>query len=229
MRGPGRKSFLAMMFLESMRPYELPGEEWSADEMEFLPDFVKSISSNGLVLDLAGGYGRVTSLMVDKGKLVVLTDLSIHSLKLARSSLNRAVDLVQSDFLHLPFVHNVFERVWFTQAFEYVPADFREVLLRDLYRIVKKGSLVFVNVARVPGEASLFSYLRSFVYWRILKRKPVIWGDYIYKLKLEHYHGWHYHSVVFSRRIEKVFEKANFRILKGKSYHGGYLAYLLQA
>jgi ubiquinone/menaquinone biosynthesis C-methylase UbiE len=217
------------MFLEAMRPYEFPGEEWSEDEKEFLPVFVKSARPDGLVLDLAGGYGRVTGLLVDKGKQVVLADLSIHSLKQARRSLDGAVDLVRADFLHLPFVPNVFEGVWFTQAFEYVPADFREALLEDLYRIVKRDGLIFVNVAKVPGEASLLSYLRSFVYWRILKQEPVIWGDYIYKLKLEHYEGWHYHSVVFSRRIEKVFRKTNFKILRSKSYSGGYLAYLLQA
>jgi SAM-dependent methyltransferase len=229
LRGVRRKSFLTRMFLEAMEPYEFPWEEWSEDETEFLPLFARSVRPDGLVLDLAGGYGRVSSLLVDNGKRVALADLSIHSLRQARSSLDSAVDLVRADFLHLPFVPNVFEGIWFTQAFEYVPADFREALLEDLHRIVKRGSLIFMNVARIPGEASLFSYFRSFVYWRILKRQPVIWGDYIYRLKLEHYQGWHYHSVVFSRRIEKVFRKTNLKILKSKSYPGGYLAYLLQA
>ena len=218
------------MLLEAMRPYEFPGEEWSQDEKEFLPVFLKSMGPNGLVLDLAGGYGRVTGLLVNRGsRATILADLSIHSLRLARGSTSGAADLVQADFLHLPFVQNVFEGVWFTQAFEYVPPDFREALLRDLYRTVKKSGLVFLNVARVPGEASFFSYLKSFVYWRILKRQPVTWGDYIYRLKLEQYEGWHYHSVVFSRGIEKVFKKANFNVVESKSYRRGYLAYLLQA
>jgi methylase of polypeptide subunit release factors len=112
LRDARRKSFLARMFLEAMRPYEFPGEEGSEDEIEFLPVFMKSIRSNGLVLDLAGGYGRVTSLLVGERKRVVLTDLSIHSLKLARVSLNDAADLVQSDFLHAFLLSTTSSRVF---------------------------------------------------------------------------------------------------------------------
>ncbi|MGQ9507097.1 MAG: hypothetical protein ACUVTB_04460 [Candidatus Bathycorpusculaceae bacterium] len=55
-------------------------------------------------------------------------------------------------------------------------------------------------------------------------------GEYIYRLKLEHYKGWHYHSLVFTRRIEKKMRKIGFRIIKFKKYRkNGYpLAYLLQ-
>jgi ubiquinone/menaquinone biosynthesis C-methylase UbiE len=223
-----RKRFLTKMLNEAMRPYEHPGEEWSEDEREFLPNFTRLIGADGLVLDLAGGYGRVTGLLMENERQVVLADLSIGSLKLARSSLNRRVDLVRADFLHIPFVESIFDGVWFTQSFEYVPPDLREVFLRGLRRIVKRGSVVFVNVAKVPNEVSLFSYLGRFLYWKLLKRLPVIWGDYIYELRLEHYCGWHYHSVVFTRRIERVFEKASFKILRSENYHRGYLAYLLQ-
>ena len=228
MKRSRRKRFLARMFRESLKPYECPAEEWSEDEREFLPVFMRLVRRNSLILDLAGGYGRVTPYLMKNENHVVLADLSIHSLRLAKRKLRRTVDFVRADILHLPFAENIFDGVWFTQAFEYVPPDFRETFLRDLNRIMKKSSVTFINVAKVPNECSLFSYLSNYLYWKLVKRQPTILGDYIYKLNLKHYKGWHYHSVVFTRRIEKAFQKAGFKILKSKGYHDGYLTYLLQ-
>jgi hypothetical protein len=56
----GRKEFLTKMFLEALKAYEHPGEEWSEDEKEFLPIFMRLLGSGRLVLDLAGGYGGYT-------------------------------------------------------------------------------------------------------------------------------------------------------------------------
>ena len=58
---------------------------------------------------------------------------------------------------------------------------------------------------------------------------PVGWGDYIYRLSLKDYQGWHYHSVVFTRRIEKSFREVGFKVLNFRDYgKKGYLTYILQ-
>jgi len=229
-QGSRRKEFLIRMFKEAMKPYEHPGEEWSEDEKEFLPVFMHLIGSDKLVLDLAGGYGRVTPYLMENNNTVVLADLSLHSLRLARRTLrNSNLHIVCMDILHLPFTDNVFDGVWFTQAFEYVPPDQRENFLRALKRILKGSGFVFLNVAKVPNECSRFSYLKNYLYWKLIKRQPVVWGDYIYKIYSKHYTGWHYHSVVFTRRIENTFRKASFKILKSRDGKNGYLTYLLKA
>lgn len=190
---------------------------------------MRLIGSNKLVLDLAGGYGRVAPHLMENNNTVVLADLSLHSLRLAKKTIQRSnLHIVCMDFLHLPFIDNVFDGVWFTQAFEYVPPDKREDFLRVLKRILKGGGFVFVNVAKVLNECSRFSYLKNYVYWRLIKRQPIVLGDYIYKIHSKHYTGWHYHSVVFTRRIEKCFQKISFRILKFMDGKNGYLTYLLQ-
>ena len=225
-----RRRFLLKMIKEAMIPYEHPGEEWSLDEKEFLPLFMKILRPNSLILDLAGGYGRVTPHLVADGNRVVLADLSTHSLRLAKMTLKGNVNLVRLDMLNLPFRENTFNGIWFTQAFEYVPPDLRENFLRSIRRIMRKGGVFFINVARVPNECSIFSYLKNYLYWKMIKRQPVKLGDFIYKLSLEHYRGWHYHSVVFTKRIEKTFRKTGFEILKFRDYgRKGYLTYLLQA
>lgn len=129
----------------------------------------------------------------------------------------------------MPFKDSTFDGVWFTQAFEYVPPDERENFLRSLKGILKPSGLVFVNVAKVPNECSFISYLKNYLYWKIIKRQPIVWGEYIYKLHLKHYTGWHYHAVVFSKRIEKTFKKVGFKIIKTRYDKKGYLTYLLQA
>jgi hypothetical protein len=80
MQNSKRKVFLAKMFKEAMKPYEHPKEEWSEDEKEFLPLFKDLLGRNKLVLDLAGGYGRVTPCLTENDNSAVLADLSINSL-----------------------------------------------------------------------------------------------------------------------------------------------------
>ncbi len=226
----GRKEFLTKMFGEALKAYEFPGEEWSEDEKEFLPIFTHLVGSNRLILDLAGGYGRVTPYLIEGSNIVVLGDLSLHSLMLAKKIVpNRNLHIVRIDLLHLPFVDNAFDGVWFTQAFEYVPPDKRESFLRSLRRTLKPGGIVFLNVAKVPNECSFISYMKNYLYWKIIKRKPIIWGEYIYKLHSTNYTGWHYHAVVFTRRIEQTFKNVCFKTVKARYDKKGYLTYLLQA
>ena len=224
-----RRKFLSRMFKEAMIPYEHPGEEWSEDEKGFLPLFQNLVGHKKLILDLAGGYGRVTPHLMQNNNFVILADLSLHSLRHAKKTLETSnVDFLRLDMRYLPFVNSVFDGVWFTQAFEYVPPDLREEFLRALRRILKGWGFVFVNVARVPNECSRFTYLRNYIYWKLIRRMPVVWGDYVYRLNLKDYHGWHYHSVVFTRRIEKSFREVGFKILNFRDYgKKGYLTYIL--
>jgi ubiquinone/menaquinone biosynthesis C-methylase UbiE len=188
------------------------------------------IQPQDLILDLSGGYGRVTSHLLRFDNRVVLADLSTHSLRVAKKTLKENVDLIRLDSLSLPFIESAFEAVWFTQAFEYVPPDLRKPFLLSLRKTINEGGIMFMNIAKVPNECSLFSYITNFMYWKFIKRQPVLWGDYIYRLNLEHYKGWHYHSVVFSQRtVRRIMKEARFKVLKTKTYRKGYVAYFLQA
>jgi SAM-dependent methyltransferase len=225
-----RRDFLDTMLQEAIKPYEHPGEQWSEDEKEFLPLFVRMIKPKDLILDLSGGYGRVTPYLLRVNNRVVLADLSIHSLWVAKKTLKENVDFIRLDSLSLPFIENTFDAAWFTQAFEYVPPDLRKAFLMSLRKTIKKGGIIFVNIAKVPNEISFFSYVKNFIYWKFVKRQPVLWGDYIYMLDLEHYKGWHYHSVVFSERtVKRTIKEARFKVLNSKTYRNGYVAYLLNA
>lgn len=227
---PARRRFLLEMLMEAMKAYEVPGEEWSQDERELLPRFLSRLPGEARVLDLAGGYGRIAQKLLRHGHRVVLLDLSPHSLKRAKEELGSdpLLDVAQADMLHLPLRSCSFEGVWMSQAFEYVPPELRRCLLVEVARILRKRGIFFLNIAHVGGECGLPRYLLNFLYWRVARRKPVRLGDYVYRLELAHYRGWHYHSLVFSRRgAEKLLEE-RFRIIERKTSRKEYLAYILQ-
>ena len=226
---PSRIDFLAAMFLEAMKPYKEPGEEWTADEKELLPVF-KSRLRGDLILDLAGGYGRVSKELLDAGLRVVILDLSWHSLKKAKESLgdNTSLDIVRGDMLLLPFRNCCFDGVWCSQAFEYVPPECRGWVLESVAGILRSKGLFFVNVATIGSECGWPRYIANYLYWRVIRGRPVKFGEYIYWLELKHYKDWHYHSLVpFPRRLEKFIHRY-FKPLAEHGEKGEYAAYLLE-
>ena len=126
--------------------------------------------------------------------------------------------------MNLPFRANSFDGVWFSQAFEYVSPEYRYDTLKNIAEVLKNDGLIFINIAHVVGECELLHYLWSFIYWRVFKRKPMRLGDHIYYLELKHYKGWHYHSLIISRRIEKMLKKY-YVIIDKRVFMKGYFAY----
>jgi cyclopropane fatty-acyl-phospholipid synthase-like methyltransferase len=129
----------------------------------------------------------------------------------------------------LPFLEGAFDGVWFIEAFEYVPPDMRRDFLGALRTVVRQDGTVFMNAANL-SETNFLSYIGNYLYWRILKRAPVSWGEYIYKLDLPLFKGWHYHSLVLNgRRMARQLREAGFEILESKRRDkDGYSTYLLR-
>ena len=220
------------MSKEAILSYEDSYREWYEDEKEYLPVFKSLVGSDKKVIDFAGGSGKaVPDLLVD-GNSVVLGDLSLHSLKDARATLAPGdVDFVRFNMLSgLPFADGAFDGIWFAEAFEYVPPDAREEFLTALRKIVKKGGIVFLSAEGLSAELTMLMYAKNYLYWKLVKRAPVVWGEYVYKLDLPVYKGWHYHSLVLNRRIERSFRATGFEILKHKdSGKTEYASYILRA
>lgn len=227
-----REQFLARMSKDALRSYEHPYREWDDDEKEIMPLFLSLVGGGKQILDLAGGYAKAAQFLVQDDNHVVLGDLSLHSLQGGREALASGdVQFVRLDMLvELPFVDAAFDGIWFAQAFEYVPPDMRTRFLVALRRIVKEGGIVFLNAEGISSDCTRLSYLKNFLYWKLVRRAPVVWGEYIYKLNDPDYKGWHYHSLVLSGRIEKNLRSAGFEILKSKtSGKSVYSAYVLRA
>ena len=231
-RRSSRELFLERMSKEAVVSYDDPYREWDEDEREYMPYFLSLVGSHKHILDLAGGYAKAAPQLLRDENSVTLADLSMTSLRDGQKALaSSGVQFIQLNMLReLPFIDGAFDGVWFSEAFEYVPPDARTKFLKALRRIVKKEGVIFLNAEGLSKEQTRLSYLRNYLYWKLVKRAPVVWGEYIYMLNLPGYKGWHYHSLVLSRRIEKDFRSAGFEILKSKvSRESVYSAYVLKA
>jgi len=220
------------MSREAIAAYDDPYKEWYAEEKQYLPTFLSLVGTGKRILDLAGGYAKAPPLLLQGGNSVVLADLSTQSLRDGRATLDsRDVDFVKLNMLlELPFVDGGFDGVWFSEAFEYVPPDQRMQFLRTLRRVVQDGGVVLLSAEGLSKETTFFVYLKNYLYWKLVKRAPVVWGEYIYMLDLPRYKGWHYHALVLSRRIESSFKAAGFEILKSKTgRETEYSLYILRA
>lgn len=221
-----RDRWLIEQFKETMKAYEEPGETWSIDELEMMPLFLRLLRRDGIVLDLAGGYGRCTPHLLEKAKFAVIGDLSIDELRLAKENLEElAIDFVQLDMFNLPFRDEVFDGIWITQAFEYVPPDKLKGFIESLASALKPHGVIFCNVERKPLATLLSSYIKF-----KLRGKPIRFGEHPYKLKsgLLHYHSTPSYS---AKKLEKIFEDNDLSIVCKRDYskQGSYpLVYLLQ-
>jgi len=227
-----RESFLSKMSKEAMVPYDVPRGVWEEDEKEYLPLFLSRVSGGRRILDLAGGYAKATTALQKGGNSIVLADLSLPSLTTSKMAMGQGdCDFVRLDMNRgFPFVNGGFDGIWFAQAFEYVPPEMRMRFLTELRKSVVRDGVVFLSAEGVSGIKEWLSYLRWHLYWRIVKRAPIVWGECIYKLDIRGFKGFHYHSLVLSRRFERSLRTAGFEILRSNAgVKGEYRTYLLRA
>jgi hypothetical protein len=95
--------------------------------------------------------------------------------------------------------------------------------------VVRDGGIIYLSAEVPDKETTVPKYLKNYLYWKLVKREPVVWGEYIYMLELPKYKGWHYHALNFKGRLEKHLRAAGFEILKSKSGESVYNVFILKA
>ncbi len=100
----------------------------------------------GHLLDVGTGTGRMAQLLAPRTSHVTALDKSPEMLRLARTRLQGLpagqVDLVQGDFLSLPFADGVFDTVLFHQVLHYALAP--EAVLAEAARVTAPGGRIAV-------------------------------------------------------------------------------------
>jgi ubiquinone/menaquinone biosynthesis C-methylase UbiE len=173
-----RQQFLAEMSKEAVACYDDPYKEWDDKEKEYLPIFLSLTGTGKRILDLAGGYAKATPHLLKYDNSVVLADMSLKSLRSGQEALASSdVQFVRLNMLlDLPFVDSAFDSIWFAEAFEYVPPDARKKFLGALRRIVKDRGVVFLNAEGPSDKFTMFSYLKNYLHWKLVRRAPIVWG-----------------------------------------------------
>jgi demethylmenaquinone methyltransferase/2-methoxy-6-polyprenyl-1,4-benzoquinol methylase len=107
-----------------------------------------ALASGHVLLDAAGGTGRVASLFAASAGRVVVCDASPRMLEQARK---KGLETVQAELEALPFADATFDRILLVDAFHHVKDQ--RIALRELLRVLKpSGRLVIEepDVRRLP-------------------------------------------------------------------------------
>jgi len=242
-----RKRFLSEITKSILFPYEasriyeeeIVGEFENRFEAEYFDYFLADIGEKALVLDLACGDSRHTLLLSKKVRHAVAFDFSSNNLDMAKKKCHGSynISFVKGSMFELPFREKIFNGIWFSQAFEYVPPDRRERFLASIRRVLKHLGILYMSVETWMNP-SLWSSLREllsdfklFCYWKFLKRKPLLWGEFLYYLSAEDIRarcsGWHYHVHTDKWTLLKLLRKWRFAVRK-LDFYGGYIYTLCQ-
>lgn len=247
MKEKRRKRFLSETFENILLPYEastvyeeeIVGEFENRFEAEYFKGFVRKMGRDKFVLDLACGDGRHTWRLSERARHVAAFDLSANMLKMARKkcSTKKNISFVKGSMFSLPFQENSFDGIWFSEAFEYVPPDKRKTLLSRLKGVLKAEGELYMSVESWM-YASVWQSLKEFLgdfrlyfYWRFVKGKPLLWGEFLYYLAgdvRDRCRGWHYHVHTDKWTLRRLLNTCNFKIFK-LSLHDGYIYVLLFA
>jgi len=235
-----RERFLSEMAENILMPYEagetyeeeIVGEFENQFEAEYFERFFALLGKEGLILDLACGDGRHTLKLSERANHVMALDLSPNNLKMAKKKCQARgnITFIEGSMFNLPFRENTFDGIWFSQAFEYVPPEKRERLLNSLYSILKPSGVLYMSVetwmypSLLTSLKELLRVLRLYLYWKFLKGKPLLWGEYLYYLSPEvaqvSCSCWHYHVHTDKWTLCKLLARCGFAIEKMDLYDG---------
>jgi ArsR family transcriptional regulator len=109
----------------------------------------------GQFLDIGTGTGRMAELFADRSSRVTALDKSPEMLRIARARLQSfpadKIDLVQGDFMALPFTDAAFDTVLFHQVLHY--AQEPETVLAEAARVTRgHGRIAVVDLAAHERE-----------------------------------------------------------------------------
>jgi len=99
------------------------------------------LPTEGSLLDVGGGTGRIAQHLVEYAKQVIVLDSSINMLSQAMSK--NGLQAVGSEAEYLPFSNGSFERVTMVDALHHVAEQKRS--LQELWRVLKPGGILVVE------------------------------------------------------------------------------------
>ncbi|MBI2668870.1 class I SAM-dependent methyltransferase [Candidatus Woesearchaeota archaeon] len=119
----------------------------------------KKISAPATTLEPGGGSAYVSAMLAEKGHQAYALDYAAAPLRIAREQLKSKATLVQGDLFNIPFADELFDLTFNNSTLEH----FKNPLdgLKEMARVTKKGSCVFVGVPFTYGPLSLYKLKKS--------------------------------------------------------------------
>ncbi len=155
-------------------------------------EFLKKTS--GKVLDLGSGSGR--HLVKIKSGKMYLVDFSKEMLKLAEEKAKREkinAEFKQANLWEIPYENEFFDYAICISALHCIEEENREKVVRELYRVLKKGGKAEIGVWNIKSKRFKNSQ----------KEKYIGWTD----------KGKRYYYLYDEKEIHDLFKKFGFKII----------------
>lgn len=119
----------------------------------------KKIPAAAITLEPGGGSAFVSAMLAEKGYTTYAMDYASIPLKIAQEQLKSKATLVQGDLFNMPFADESFDLTFNNSTMEH----FKNPLdgLKEMARVTKKGSYVFVGVPFTYGPLSVYKLKKS--------------------------------------------------------------------
>lgn len=99
------------------------------------------LPEEGVILDAAGGTGRIAQLLKGEGRRVIVQDISHKMLSQTKSKGN--IEAVASETEDLPFPDENFDRIVMVDAYHHLKDQDRS--LRELWRVLKSDGVLVIE------------------------------------------------------------------------------------
>jgi len=155
--------------------------------------------SEGLILDVPCGTGRITSMIVAAGYTAIAADVSLEMINVARNRFANSpaapLGSVQTDAAYLPFPDGGVVCATAIRFMGHIPSDIRVEILRELARVSNKHVIVDFSVSHP------FTNMRR---WIESSLKTKNWG---FKK------NWHW-QVISKHQLDEEFRAAGLQAVR---------------
>lgn len=117
-------------------------DNWKLNERSIFLDYLKKERKTTL-LDLGAGSGRDSKLFKDNGLKTICIDLSSASIDICKE---KGLEAYTMDFYNLDFNNESFDCAWSLNSLLHVPKKDMSIVLEELKRVLKHGSLIYIGV-----------------------------------------------------------------------------------
>lgn len=101
-----------------------------------------------------------------------------------------------------------------------------KLFLSSIYNVLKLGRILYMSVETwmysnlVDTLREFLWDLKLFLYWKFIRRKPLIWREYLYGISIENVSIPHYHVHIDKWTLCKILDKNGFMVKEIDLYDG---------
>jgi ubiquinone/menaquinone biosynthesis C-methylase UbiE len=123
----------------------LKGKLTDIREKACIEKALRIAKTNGPILDIPCGTGRITELLLRKGYKVTGADISPEMINYAKSrtfQYKDSVDFEIQDIEHLDFASNSYNMILTIRLLHHIPMSLHEKILKELHRVTRKWVII---------------------------------------------------------------------------------------